>query len=195
GIKHFLFGHSMGGAIAFYCALRAQEDGVPFDGIIMQAPMCKMSAKMYPPGGPEGIITKLFFLLADMFPELAVTPSATIRHLAFKLESARELSTENPWAALMKPRLRTAAQMLQFCKWVQDRRQQLKTPCLIMHGECDYVTDPSSSRELFAQCQSVDKTFRLFEGFWHCMTSGEAEQDREHVLGTIIGWLDERYAS
>lgn len=59
-----------------------------------------------------------------------------------------------------------------------------------MHGETDTVTDPEVSRALYERASSKDKTFKLYPGMWHGLTSGEPDDNIEKVFEDIITWLD-----
>lgn len=65
-------------------------------------------------------------------------------------------------------------------------------PFLIVHGGDDKVTDPSVSKLLHESACSTDKTFKLYPGMWHALTSGEPPENIELVFSDIIAWLDQR---
>lgn len=65
-------------------------------------------------------------------------------------------------------------------------------PFLIVHGGDDIVTDPSVSKLLYDTALSEDKTFKLYPGMWHALTSGEPPESIDLVFSNIITWLDER---
>lgn len=67
-------------------------------------------------------------------------------------------------------------------------------PFLVVHGGEDRVTDPSTSRELYKTAASPDKTFKLYPGMWHGLTSGEPIENIDKVFSDIVEWLDERSA-
>lgn len=65
-------------------------------------------------------------------------------------------------------------------------------PFLVVHGGDDIVTDPSVSKLLYELAGSEDKTFKLYSGMWHALTSGEPPGNINLVFFDIIAWLDER---
>ena len=67
-------------------------------------------------------------------------------------------------------------------------------PFLIVHGGDDVVTDPSVSKLLYESASSKDKTFKLYPGMWHALTSGEPPESVDIVFSDIVAWLDERMA-
>lgn len=73
--------------------------------------------------------------------------------------------------------------------------QQVSLPFLIVHGGDDKVTDPSVSKLLYESACSTDKTFKLYPGMWHALTSGEPPENIDLVFSDIVAWLDERSIS
>ena len=67
-------------------------------------------------------------------------------------------------------------------------------PFLVVHGGDDRVTSPSASKQLHEVAASSDKTFKLYPGMWHGLTSGEPIENINTVFSDIIDWLDERSA-
>ncbi|RZR86720.1 hypothetical protein BHM03_00013960 [Ensete ventricosum] len=65
-------------------------------------------------------------------------------------------------------------------------------PFLIVHGGDDSVTDPSVSQSLYESASSDDRSFKLYPGMWHALTSGEPPENIDLVFSDIIAWLDER---
>ncbi|KAK6929282.1 hypothetical protein RJ641_005487 [Dillenia turbinata] len=45
---------------------------------------------------------------------------------------------------------------------------------------------------LYELASSTDKTFKLYPGMWHALTSGEPEENMNLVFSDIIEWLDKR---
>ncbi|CAM9744924.1 unnamed protein product [Heterosigma akashiwo] len=75
GLPRFLHGESMGGAVAIELSLRRPQ---LYQGMVLQAPMCKISEKVKPPAPIIGALRGL----ARIFPERAWTPSRTCRKSA-----------------------------------------------------------------------------------------------------------------
>ena len=69
------------------------------------------------------------------------------------------------------------------------RANELRLPCLILHGNADPVADPRASEAFFAQIASVDKTLRMLPDMRHELLH-ELEPDRTRTLNDIVGWLD-----
>lgn len=64
-----------------------------------------------------------------------------------------------------------------------------------MHGGEDIVINPSVSKLLYEIASSEDKTFKLYPGMWHALTSGEPPENIDLVFSDIVAWLDRRRAA
>eukprot|EP01018_Ginkgo_biloba_P027796 Gb_14439 [translate_table: standard] len=181
----YLLGESMGGAIVLL--LHRKEPGF-WNGAVLQAPMCKISEKIKPSPIVVNILTKL----AVVVPTWKIVPSKDVIDSAFKDPIKREQIRNNKLIYQDRPRLKTALEMLRGSMDLEDRLGEVTVPFLVMHGEDDTVTDPSVSRALYSKAASIDKTIKLYPGMWHCLTSGEPEENIELVFSDIISWLDER---
>ena len=75
---------------------------------------------------------------------------------------------------------------------VETQWNQFEAPFLVMHGLEDQITDPNSSVMFFRESPSLDKTMRLYPGFWHSLLSGESPKDQAMVYREIVQWLNAR---
>lgn len=71
GLPCFLFGESMGGAVALKAHLKNPS---MWDGAILVAPMCKIAETMYPPW----YLVKIMIALAHIIPKAKLVPSNNI---------------------------------------------------------------------------------------------------------------------
>jgi len=180
----FLHGESMGGAVAIEISLRQPQ---AYQGMILQAPMCKISDKIKPPP----IVVSFLTWLAKKIPEKAWTPSGDVINNAFKLASKRNESRSNPWSYQRKPRLATAISLIQFSEYLERRLGEVTMPFLLCHGAADTVTEPEVSKALFQNAQSSDKTFKLYDEMWHSLLN-EPEENKLKVWNDIISWVSLR---
>ncbi|KAL6007482.1 hypothetical protein ACLOJK_032980 [Asimina triloba] len=205
-IPSFLFGQSMGGAVAL-----------------------KIAENMVPPWAMK----QMLIGLAKVFPKRKLVPQKDIAEMAFKEPKKQQLTSYNFIAYKGKPRLGTALQLLKITeeigghleeedwKWqqlamTQHANQQLSRvslrvsleklsilsvlpcersaislPLLILHGESDIVTDPSVSKALYEKASSSDKKLLLYKDACHALLEGESDDMIFKVLNDIISWLDE----
>jgi alpha-beta hydrolase superfamily lysophospholipase len=174
GKRVYLFGHSMGGAIA----ARAAELHAPqLAGLLLSGPALAIDA---PP-----LLVALTRMAAFANPrapalklpneDFSSTPGAAAA------TSADELVSQPPGPA------RTAAGLVEGMHAIWSDVDRLTLPLLAMHGTKDRLTAPSGSRALIEAAPSTDKTLRIYDGFWHDLLH---EPDHARVEADIISWLD-----
>lgn len=91
-------------------------------------------------------------------------------------------------------RLQTAMELFTVTTNIEKRLKDVTIPFLIVHGEDDKVTDPMTSKLLYENASSTDKTFKLYPGMWHALTYGEFPENTDIVFADIISWINERIA-
>lgn len=174
GKPMFLFGHSMGGAIATVTAIRHRA---ALAGLILSAPALAVDA---PP-----------LLLAATQMAGVLTPGAKALDLANedfssdpavgKAMGADPLIEQGPGPA------RTAAGLIAGMALIWGHTDGLTLPILDLHGTRDALTAPSGSRALIAAAPSTDKTLRIYEGLFHDLLH---EPRGKQVEDDIVAWLD-----
>ncbi|CAN5874098.1 hypothetical protein BH11MYX3_BH11MYX3_38350 [soil metagenome] len=170
----FLFGHSMGGAIATLTAIRHRA---ALAGLILSAPALQVDASP--------------LLLAATQMAGALTPGAKALDLpdrefssdpaAAKVLGADPLVEQGPAPA------RTAAGLVGAMHLIWAHTDGLTLPILVLHGTRDSLTAPSGSRSLIAAVPSTDKTLRIYDGLYHDLIH---EPKGKQVEDDIVGWLD-----
>ncbi|KAK3020842.1 hypothetical protein RJ639_045524 [Escallonia herrerae] len=185
GKKRFLYGESMGGAVAL---LIHKKDPTFWHGALLVAPMCKISEKVK----PHPMVITVLTTVEDVIPKWKIVPAKDVIDSAFKDPVKREEIRGNKLIYQEKPRLKTALEMLRTSMTLEDSLNEVTLPFFVLHGEADTVTDPEVSRALYEKASSVDKTIKLYPGMWHGLTSGEPDDNIEIVFADIIAWLDKR---
>ncbi|XP_068636722.1 caffeoylshikimate esterase-like isoform X2 [Aristolochia californica] len=170
-LPSFLFGQSMGGAVALKMHLKQPH---AWDGAVLVAPMCKILIGM-----------------AKLFPRGKLVPQKDFAEMAFKDVNKRKMTKYNVVAYKSKPRLRTAVELLRTTQDFENHLEEVSLPLLILHGEADVITDPSVSKTLYEKARSSDKKFHLYKDAWHSLLEGESDEMIFQVLDDIISWLDE----
>ena len=82
GLPSFLFGESMGGAVALKAHLK---DSSMWDGAVLVAPMCKIAEAMYPPW----YLVQIMIALAHVIPKAKLVPHTDIAAIGFRDEEKR----------------------------------------------------------------------------------------------------------
>ncbi|XP_022772067.1 caffeoylshikimate esterase-like isoform X2 [Durio zibethinus] len=104
-LPNFLFGQSMGGAVALKMHLKQPN---AWSGACVVAPMCKIADEMVPPW----IVKQILIGVANILPKQKLVPQKDLAEAAFRDNQKRELTPYNVIAYKDKPRLRTALEML-----------------------------------------------------------------------------------
>ncbi|KAI3937246.1 hypothetical protein MKW92_051295 [Papaver armeniacum] len=180
-----LYGESMGGAVAL---LIHKKDPTYWNGAVLVAPMCKISEKLK----PHPMVVNMLTRIEDIIPKWKIVPTKNVIDSAFKDPIKREEVRNNKLIYQDKPRLKTALEMLRTSMSLEDTLNEVTLPFFVLHGEADIVTDPEVSKALYVQAGSKDKTFKLYPGMWHALTSGEPDNNIEIVFSDIFSWLDKR---
>ncbi|XP_026439067.1 caffeoylshikimate esterase-like [Papaver somniferum] len=180
-----LYGESMGGAVAL---LIHKKDPTYWNGAVLVAPMCKISQKLK----PHPMVVNMLTRIEDIIPKWKIVPTKNVIDSSFKDPIKREEVRNNKLIYQDKPRLKTALEMLRTSMSLEDTLNEVTLPFFVLHGEADIVTDPEVSKALYVQAGSKDKTFKLYPGMWHALTSGEPDHNIEIVFSDIFSWLDKR---
>ncbi|HUS29496.1 MAG TPA: lysophospholipase [Kofleriaceae bacterium] len=170
----FLFGHSMGGAIA----ARAAEIHTPqLAGLVLSGPALAIDA-------PPLLIaaTRMSGFLTPKFPALKL-PNGDFSSVPGSGDAmSRDELVSNPPAPA-----RTAAGLVDGMRAIWGDADRLTMPVLALHGTADKLTAPSGSRALIARIPSTDKALKIYAGFFHDLLH---EPKRADVEADIHAWLD-----
>ena len=151
--------------------------------------MCKISDAMKPDdwvldickvvSGPQGS--------NPWFGYLPIAPTGgNMGDLTFKIPYKRDLADSCPTGYYRNPRLTTARELFLATLRITKHLEDFEAPFLVMHGKDDLVTDPQLSQALFESSKSRDKDIRLYDGMWHSITCGEAEEDIDLVFKVSV---------
>ncbi|KAG2549931.1 caffeoylshikimate esterase isoform X1 [Panicum virgatum] len=184
GLPSFLFGQSMGGAVALKVHFKQPNE---WNGAILVAPMCKIADDVVPPWP----VRQVLIFMAKLLPKEKLVPQKDLAELAFKEKKKQEQCSFNVIAYKDKPRLRTALEMLNTTQEIERRLEEVSLPMIILHGEADLVTDPAVSKALYEKAKSQDKKLCLYKGAYHAILEGEPDDTIFQVLNDIISWLDQ----
>ncbi|KAM7524830.1 hypothetical protein LguiA_014732 [Lonicera macranthoides] len=185
-VPAFLYGESLGGAIAILIALQQRSE---WKGLILSGAMCGVSKKMKPVWPLE----KLLLVAACVAgPKWRVPMTKPLGSGSYKEEWKRKLVRKSPTRrARGKPPARTALELLRVCEYIKRHSNELEVPMLVVHGGDDRVCDLKSARVVYESAASKDKSLKIFEGMWHLFI-GEPNECVDLVFGTILSWIGER---
>lgn len=162
GKPFFIYGVSMGGALAFNIATIPDCKALQrvLHGVILCAPMVKVSDDLK----PADVVVSALTAAAEFIPLAPITPIPDVLDRCFKDPTALKRARESLLGFSSQPRLRTALAMLHATNDISSRMPQLSHPLLILHGGDDVVTCPKLSAALYDKCSSDDKTLRIYPG-------------------------------
>ncbi|XP_015065537.1 caffeoylshikimate esterase-like [Solanum pennellii] len=187
-LPSFLFGESMGGAIALKVH---QKQPNSWNGAVLVAPMCKIADNMV----PSWLLTQILIGVAKFLPTQKLVPTQDVRELAVRDAKKKEHTAYNVISYKHKPRLQTALELMNVTKEIEGLLEKVSLPLLILHGKSDLVTDPSVSKALYERSSSSDKKLFLYEDACHALLEGESDEMILRVFGDIMSWLDEHTIS
>lgn len=177
----FLFGHSMGGAIVTRYVIERRPS---VTGVVLSAPALEPAASV-----SRGAIWFTKFLSA-------IAPGAAVFRTAnadFSRSPAVVTAMDQDPLIYQQPApARTAAELLRAMARIQQKRSQLTTPFLVLHGTADRLTNPAGSQALRDGAASVDKTLHLYPGLYHDLLH---EPEQATVFADMIAWLAMRIPS
>lgn len=171
----FLFGHSMGGAIA---ARTAEIHQPKLAGLLLSGPALAIDA------GPLLIAaTRMSGFLMPSFPALKLDNDDFS-----SVPGTGEAMSKDPLVSNPPAPARTAAGLVDGMRAIWADADQLTMPVIAMHGTSDKLTAPSGSRALIHRIPSSDKALQIFPGFYHDLLH---EPKHAEVETVIHRWLDE----
>jgi len=176
----FLFGHSMGGAIAtLYTITHKPPAGPQLRGLITHAAALKVDA--------SGVTVFGMRVVA------ATTPHAGIFQLDLEQFSRDPdvvgRAKTDPLVYQPSAPARTARELVGAIRRIDEHMEDVTLPLLALHGTADRVTPPAGSEELYRRARSGDKTLKLYPGLYHDLVH---EPEKETVIADIIAWLEAR---
>ncbi|CAM6106225.1 unnamed protein product [Calypogeia fissa] len=189
GKARFLLGESMGGAVSLLISRRNQAR---FRGLVLLAPMLKISEKVMPPKFLVSTFIGLFIQLGKVIPKWKVVPTQDLFRKAFKDPIKLEKIQSNPYIYRGNHRVKTAIELLLTTRFIRKHLSEVSSPFLCVHGMDDAVNDPKASEELYDSASTPDKTLKLYPGMWHGLTTAEPDHNVDMVFEDIIKWLDKR---
>ncbi len=155
-----------------------------------------------PPGVRGGIIMSPAIKQVMNPPEIVIAVSKGIASIAPSFQVSNMLDYEglsrDPSVVaaynadpLVYKRISVKAflEMVRTQEIVLAKAAEVTTPCLIIHGTADRLTDHRKTVEFFEMISSPDKTIRLFEGYYH---ETHNDLDADLVYLDIINWMKVR---
>lgn len=174
----YIFGHSMGGLIAFAYGILHPEK---LQGEIFSGPAIGM------PAGTKWIPSWTFGLIKRYLNRYKIYPLLSKR--GTRNMEIRNKAKSDP----MVLKYATAGFFYEFIyrgvQFAQSNASRFEVPCLFLHGTDDRIIPYKSSPDIFKKIVSKDKELKLYDGLYHELIQ---EPEREQVLKDILAWLEQR---
>lgn len=175
----FLFGHSLGGLIATTYVIENPKNGLR--GVILSGAGLKEGRD----------VTALLKLLVPIIGSIA--PKLPSYKPDFNLGSRDKTvvgrKLKDPLIDHKGLLARAGAEGLRAIANVQAKMEQFSAPVLIMHGTEDHWTNSEGSEQLAKRASSIDKTLKLYEGFYHELLT---DINKAVVWNDVTAWMDAR---
>ncbi len=172
----FAFAHSMGSLIGLGFALRnpGRLQGIATSGLPLDA------ESVYP-----SWLVSLCLRVARYLPKLRLSlpggPSLLTADPAMQREWRRDpLVNRGMW------RVGTSAALARLARDIRERRGEVETPLLVMHGAEDRLAPVSGSRRLARAARSGDVTLKIYPAMRHELVN---EVERDRVVEDLCRWL------
>ena len=181
GVKVFLLGHSMGGAIALSYALDHQDE---LDALMLSGPAVVLgdsTPKILIPIG------KILGRIAPGAPVQTLDSNAVSRDPAVVAAY-----NADPLVHHGKVPAELAAALVGAMESFPARLPLLTLPVLLQHGSQDKLADVAGSRMIAEKAGSTDLTLEVYPGLYHEIFN---EPEQAKVLDDLIAWLTPRLES
>lgn len=178
--KCFLLGHSLGGLIAIYYALRFPEsvNGVlassPALGIVTEVPAAKKI---------------LGLAMSYLWPGLTMGNELD----AGKISHDHDVVSAYKNDPLVHDRVSTRffTELMAAMESVNQQASSLTVPILMQVAGDDHLVNARTAGQWYEKLKVRDKTLYVYEGLYHEIYN-EPPAQREKVLKDLEGWLEER---
>jgi acylglycerol lipase len=174
GLPVFVLGHSAGGVVSCLYALDHQAE---LAGLI-----CESFAFQVP--APDFALTVLKGL-SHIAPH-AHTLKLKNEDFSRDPQVVEAMNHDPLIEGESQPSL-TVAEMVRADERLKLEFPRFTLPLLILHGTADKATRPSGSQLFHDTAGSVDKTLKLYEGYFHDPLH---DLGKEAVMADILAWLD-----
>jgi acylglycerol lipase len=173
----YIVAHSMGAPVAIPYAMAHQDQ---INGLITSGANLASNAA-------SPVLMALAGFLSAVVPGMGVT--LIDAGLISRDPDVVKAYVNDPLVYRGKISARTGAELVHMWKTLPSKYSALKLPLLILQGTADRLSDPPGSRALYEKAGSIDKTIKLYEGFYHEIFN---EKEHEIVMRDMEGWLNAR---
>jgi len=174
----FLYGHSMGAGLVAAYVLKYKPETI---GVILSSPAIKEAE------GTSKLLIKVSGLASTLFPKFKALQLDAQKISRIPKEVDNYLN--DPLVYTEAIPARTAFELLQVMKYIQENAEKFDLPLLLIHGSEDGLTNIKGSELLAEKAISKDKTFKVISGGFHELIN---DIDGEEVKALMVDWIKAR---
>jgi acylglycerol lipase len=177
GVPLFLYGHSLGGNLVLYYAMRKRPQ---INGVIDSAGVLRLGFK------PPASKIALAKIMKMVFPGFAMANELD----RIALSHDKNVITAYNRDPLVHDRLSSALGLgfLESGEWLLAHAAEFPPiPLLVMHGSKDRITSPEASQQ-FASTAHGDVTYKSWEDLFHEIHN---EPQKKEVFDFTINWIND----
>ncbi len=178
GMPCFLFGHSLGGLIALYCA---QQFSDRVDGLVISSPALGMVIEVPAVKKIAGRV------MSSVYPGLSMGNELDAAKISHDPEVVR--AYENDPLVHDRVSARFFTEFMAAMQTVNQNAAAIKAPLLLQLAGDDHLVNAQASRRFFENLQLKDKTLHVYDGLYHEIYN-ETEAERRRVLKDLSTWLE-----
>jgi alpha-beta hydrolase superfamily lysophospholipase len=176
----FLLGHSMGGLIALYFALRYADI---IDGLIASSPCLGMVIEVPP------LKRVLGSFMSRVWPGMSMGNGLDPTKIS--RDPAVVSAYENDPLVHDRVSARFFTELMGAMESVNRQAPALNLPLLLQVADEDYLVNAESSKQFFGKLTHADKNLHVYKGMYHEIYNAPEDQ-KKGVLDDLERWLGKR---
>jgi alpha-beta hydrolase superfamily lysophospholipase len=177
-LERFLLGHSVGAVVATQLIL---EHPHKVEGLLLSGAYLKSAVEVSP------LLMAVSGFLSRYFPSL---PTLKVNTHFISRDAAIVKAYETDQRIYHGgTKARMGVEFTNAGPYVLSRAESIKLPILVMHGTQDGIADFTGSKVFFEKASSLDKTLKLYEGYYHEILN---DTGKETVYQDVLEWLQQR---
>ena len=174
-IPVIILGHSMGGSLAVYYALKMQPD---VNGFILSSPALHSNPDIKP------ILLKLSGFVSTLLPWLPILQLDS-QYISHDQNIVTNYNSD-PLVYHGKLPARTCSEINKSIKFNQSNAEQFEYPVFIIHGSGDKLTDCQGSQQFYDNISSLDKNIKIYDGLYHELMN---EFEKNEIIDDLLNWV------
>lgn len=177
GAPLYLLGHSLGGLLAFYYALKTAAS--PVRGLIISNPFVNPSHAV------PAVQNVAVRVLSQVAPGLKVVPRVASSALS-RDPAVGKAYDADPDVYHEAISARVGVETVSASDFVYTNAARITLPLLMLIGTGDQIARPEFGLYMYDHVGSADKTLKKYEGFYHELLN---EPEKEQIMSDIVAWL------